>query len=166
MVAEIFPETERVDHNFPSPSPHRTGDFPTEQLGGRSGKKEFRISLVEQAAGKGFPTGNQLDLVEKKGNRFGGGFRKQTKMRRRNQVQVFALHPGQTLVFKVEINQTFRLLSGGDPFGPLLMEKAGFSGTPHADHRHSFVADLRQLGLPAREGRRFRLSQNLFADDL
>jgi len=64
-MAQVFAETERINHGLHRPAAHAGGDFAREQARRGARKEQVQLFAVEQAAGEAFPSRNELDFVQK-----------------------------------------------------------------------------------------------------
>jgi hypothetical protein len=123
---------------------------------------------VEEAADEGFPTGHELDFIEKESDGLSCRLGEKAEVDVRNEMQIVGGHAGKTLILKVEVDQPVGRTAFGEKVGAALMEETGFSGPTHADHGKGFAWNGRKQGITPGQWRWRMLdrSRHLFLSDL
>ena len=79
------------------------------------------------------------------------------------------LHPGETVIVKVQIYERFPRVSGPEAIREALPEETGLATAAHTDHRQGLSGDGWQPDFPSRQVRqrcRQRIGQLLLQQDL
>ena len=67
-MEESLTKAERIHDDFHGTATHAGVYLAAEHGGGRTGKEQSDFFGIEDAPGKGFPTGNELNLIQKQRN--------------------------------------------------------------------------------------------------
>jgi len=163
-VAQAFAEAEREDNGFHGASAHAGGHLAREQPCRRAGEVELDVFAIQDSAGKGFPSGNDLDFVKEQGNLAPiPGFGVQPEIFFEQDVQVPGLHTGEAFVLEAEIEQGVARSASGKAVVQNLPHQAGLARAAHADHRNCLVG---QVGNPDIAPRQRRWKSGDGVDDL